>query len=786
MNRYLLCILIGTTGLLKAQDIKNAPFRVDAVQKILLAELNRFRASKGLDSLEKTELLVSAADMSAQDMADEGSEKTDENTSVKYLEAVGATKQGRELTMKATTSKGRDSYTSGEVAKVIYNRWENNEKNLAVLLNPKYTLCGIAGAVDEEGETVFISAFFGGYDISNEGVQHKKQLTVPYNTASKSLKDGNPRACKTCEQWRNYDLLQKGLYVKDNKIYLRYPNSRDMRRFLRKPKDGIAVDVVQRSQYLSAFYNIVNNNLLNKGVMSKVIYKDQIFKKNLLITKDKKANRKVKGIEIEIGKFNPKITGPYELNLLIIQDGKLCKTVTRGYVETENVESSTPIGLLPIDDPSGKKQPFDPKSESSILNFIIPFQKNKAEFQDSDIQPFLKALNEPDFIVEGLYIYAYSSIEGDSVANSKLQQKRAESVVNVLQRMQKDKISTTILNRDSWGLFLLENEDGKFADVVNLGKQKAINRINSDKKLLEDLEPILAKERFAQIIMDVTYDLSGDKEKNFATVSFNRAARSGNSTLANNVLQFITKRIKDGKYPTTVLDSLAIPLNEKNITVLNNHIYSKYQTNNSLDDDDAQTLQAIAKLQPNNAVLQYNMIFSKLKTDTNAGNSAHQAEMQQMIDQLYGKLDSNFVNGLNIEWQFRIMESADTLPDAETRIDACINRIKSFYNLKEATWQNAVKLAQIFARAKDYRNASAVLEPYLLQPKVGEQLIFLYISTASRLREKYYSRIFAKALDLAREKNPERYCKLFGEPFITFQVLENPAVKRSYQLSCGK
>ena len=180
---------------------------------------------------------------------------------------------------------------------------------------------------------------------------------------------------------------------------------------------------------------------------------------------------------------------------------------------------------------------------------FIPFEKNKSEFQEADLQPFIKALQEPDFIVEGLYIYAYSSIEGDSVANAKLQQKRAESVVRIIQNQQKSKISTTILNRDSWGLFLLENEDGKYADVVNLGKHKAINRINSDKNLLDELEPILARERFAQVIMDVTYDISGEKELNLAKVSYQRAVRSGNVLQAQRVLAYFEKKNKRGPVP---------------------------------------------------------------------------------------------------------------------------------------------------------------------------------------------------------------------------------------------
>ncbi|MDI1354827.1 MAG: hypothetical protein PSX36_07910 [bacterium] len=760
-------------------------FRLEKLSRLILSELNRFRADRGLDTLEMDSMLTNAADMSSQDLADNESEKTDLNNSLQYLKTMGASNKGAELTMKAVISKGREDFTTDEVAKVIYTRWENNEKNLAVLTDPRFLLAGIVGTLDEEGEKIYVSAFFGGYDIMNEGVLQKKQMTVPFNTASKSLQPPDARACKTCEQWRNYDLLHKGLRIEGDKIYLHYPNTRELRRILKKPKDGLAVDVVQRSQYINAYYNIVDNNLYNKGVMSKVIYKEKFFSKNRLITKDKKENRKVKGIDVEMGKLNPKITGPFELNLIVVQNGKACKTVTRGYNEQVNIESNTPIGLLPFQNTQNLKPVFEPRTESSILNFVIPFEKNKSEFKQEDIQPFLNALNEPDFIIDGLYIYAYSSIEGDSLANAKLQGKRAESVLQILQKRQNNKINPNILLRDSWGLFLLENEDGKYADIVNLGKKKAIEKINSDPKLVEELEPILAKERFAQIIMDVTYDLSGNKEQRLAKVSFDRALKAGNIKLSYKIMEFIKKRAEQERYPVSLFDSLSIPENEKTTGLVNNQIYYRYLLTNNVDDEDAATLDRLLKAEPSNPILQYNTVFCRLKLDSNAGDSEHQSSVQQTINGLYGQLDSNYVNGLNIEWQFKIMESVDTLPNSEALVDACIARIKTFYNMKEATWQNAIKLSQVFDRARDYRNAAAILEPYLSAALVNENLVFLYISYASRVREKYYSRQFAKALEIAKEKNKDRYCKLFGEPFMTFQVLENPGVKRTYQLSCG-
>jgi hypothetical protein len=42
------------------------------------------------------------------------------------------------------------------------------------------------------------------------------------------------------------------------------------------------------------------------------------------------------------------------------------------------------------------------------------------------------------------------------------------------------------------------------------------------------------------------------------------------------------------------------------------------------------------------------------------------------------------------------------------------------------------------------------------------------------------SRLFVTGLEKANTANHERYCKLFGQPYLTFQVLDNPLVKADY------
>ncbi|MGE0568230.1 MAG: CAP domain-containing protein, partial [Bacteroidia bacterium] len=247
----------------KIVSVNDENFNLDSLPHHILRELNRFRAEKGLDYLEFNNMMNQAADISAQKMAGSGKNKVEPDDTKSNLQSVGCTRRGEEVTMKAPISKGRESYKTADVCKVICEKWETNPKFKLVLENPKYTLVGIVCAVDEKGKKTFVSAVFGGFDITNDGADHRKEMNLRYNKKSKKLDDYAARKCKNCERWRNYDILHKGLKIEpDGKIYLEYNNSRELRRLLKKSSDGLAVDIVQKEQYTkSPDYNIVDNNL---------------------------------------------------------------------------------------------------------------------------------------------------------------------------------------------------------------------------------------------------------------------------------------------------------------------------------------------------------------------------------------------------------------------------------------------------------------------------------------------------------------------------------------------
>jgi len=790
-------LLILSFSILQAFSQKSAPegdFNIEEAEKAILRSLNKVRREANLDTMVFNDKLAKASEVQALDMAKMG--KADlTNSSGKYsttakrVIAFGGTNKADELVISLSILKGKNFMTAKEFADAVFYKWRTGKKNQAVIKSTEYIFASPSVRLDEGGKKAYASVVFGNFSTFNSGATKKKELAVPFTNTKKKMKAPEERTCNACKKFKDWDGLAQGVYSENGKVYLKYNSLKALSKFIRTSKDGFAIDIVQREQYEKPGYTIMDNNLQTKGVLLKPVYMSKLYSKNRI--KDvKKGNRLIKAnqLDVELGKIPPKITGVYELNLLVIQDGKLCRTIIPSNIEQGEMAGAPPLTMLLMPDSAAYFQPpFEPKSESTLLNFTVPFEKNKFEYKEEDITPFLNALQEPDFLIEGLYITAYSSIEGDANANAKLQKKRAESIVKALSKMQKDGVVTNVKTSDSWNLFQLEMEGGKYDYLAQMSKEKAINEINS-KGLANDLEPVLAKERFGQIVMDVTYDIAGPKEEKFSVSKFNQAVKKGDIKQAYKIQYFIGQQQKLKRYSYDLADKMIIPQDPKMSGILNNQVALRYMlNNNTADDEDYTTLKKLSALDPTNNYVAFNTTLCAVKLDSTIGTDKDQGIMQRRIDAFYKtEVPKKYVDALNVEWQLKVIDAIDTSAAGEVIVQACIDKIKSFYNIKESTWQSNLKLSDVFARAKDFKYASQLLAPFITTEGVNEQVVFAYASYCAKLPELYKSLTFATALEQAEKLNHDRYCKLFGAPNLTFQILDNTIVKEQYdKANCG-
>jgi len=773
------------------QEIDPSEFDDELFVKMLFDKINEHRIKFELDSIVEEEILTQAAQDNGKYMASVNKE-TDiqsgkKKTTGDRIMFYGGSNFGYELTRKVTIKKGKIYLTYRQAIDEIMFKWTSGKKKLEILDDKNLIFVGIGAYIDGTEKRLYVSAVFGNYKSFNKGADKRKELAVPYTKKKYGLKGFDFTVCKKCNKYKNIGELQANLFVRDGKIWFKTDNVKKFKKLIKGGKDGIAVDIVQRAQYSCDDDNIIDNNLNNKGILLKRYYKNKLFKKNIY-KKDPKARRQK--LEVAIGKWPKKLdpNSEYELNLVIIKDKHVCYNIPQSYSDNGSLEFSQNGGLIADTVMIDGFDEYIPKPEITELNFKIPFAKNKSTYKQEDIQPFVDALNEPEFIIKDLKVKAYSSIEGNVAANVKLQKRRAESIITTLKEMQSNKnIKAEITTDDSWEDFKRDVQGTEYEFLADKTKEEAQKYIREN-KLSDKLEPILKNERYAEMSMTVTYDIMGKKQEPYVVSRFNRAAKSCDKDKALLIQKYIFKQVLDENYSKKAIYNQVIDSTNADCAglLMNKLWLEQWASDEDLNSNICKRIDALNKLAPTNNYILYNKYICNINV-WNSDNASDIFMFQKKINELYkSSLSKETVDNLNLEFQFKIIGKYDTLDKPIAIVVRSLERIKEIVNVDGSSWKDALKLSYLFMEHKDYDFAAKLLEPFIYNKFVFDELIFTYISLCSHSSYRMMSNRFYTAMLKAKELDKTRFCKLFAGDKLSIQVLENTQVKRLYCKNCDK
>ena len=776
----------------KAQDetIVLNEFDNTMLENMIFDKINEYRTTNKLENLTRNEKLDKAANSQATEFKE--LMKLDPNDDVSArLKKVGGNGKADGNSLIFSISKGKDLLTYQEAAKQIADKFISGKASQKKIITPSYFYTGLSVVLDADKKKVYISQTLGGLDVAGGNMKKLyKTLPIKITTKSKYL-PANDKDCKQCEKFTNYKKLYNGIEIKNGKVYLTYDNLKELKSLLKKDNDGLGIEFVIRKQYRCEGENIYNAAIPTRGAVVKPTFSKKIIgpKKNLA-----EGGDKAKSYYGVIGKVKKsilaKLPEDYEYNVLVIQNGTVCKSIKRSYVEDGGQKSLTILSIFPdsaILNPGG----WVPTNEKGVINFKIPFEVNKADYQASDVKPLMDALNEPKYKINNIIIDAHSSLEGDTLNNTKLQQKRAESILRAIQSMGKADSNlvkaqniTTSNGWDIWQQQVKINKD--LAYFKNMTYDEIRDNLK-DPEVFKKLDTILKAQRFAGVKMDVTYDATGANEQPFVLSQLKKAIDAKDGAKALKIQQFAISRILAKKYDAAPFISMAIPQNPNFTSLIVNQIF----LDNAINQDGELSPAVRAKFEdlykksPDNGFAAFNKFlydvkFGELKDEKQI------KETQKGIDGLYAtKIPQKYADALNLEYQFKIMGYFDSVDNKNPMISDCMERIKKVFNVEGSSWQNALKLGYIFIANNDLKYATKILSPFLNTEGVNPELYFTYLTAAAPDDKNIFTKDFRVAMDKAKQADQERFCKLFGAPKLSFQYLENPLIKESYCATCN-
>ena len=735
------------------------------LENLIIDKVNEFRTKSKLENLTRNTTLDKAAESQAADFL--AAMKIDkEDDIIGRVKKAGGKGKPDWNALVISIAKGKDMMTYAEAATEIASKFTSGKESSKKILVASYFYTGMNIKLDSEKKKVYISQVLGGLDVAGGDVKKlRKTLPVKFTNKAK-YPQGTDKDCKTCEKFTKWKALYDGVEIKNGKVYLSFDNLKELKQIMKRDNDAIAVEFVLKQQYRCSGENIYDASLPTRGYLVKPIGATKVLAKN-----EAEGGEKAKDFYGSIGKLKKSVTKKlpedYEINVVVIQNGLICKRLKRSYVDDGGQKSLTILSIFPdsmIMNPGG----WVPTNEKGVINFKIPFEQSKSEFKVEDIRPLLDALNEPKYKINEVFIEAHSSLEGDSVINAKLQQKRAESILKAMMQLGKTDSNLVkpqnIKTTNGWSIFQEQIKNNKdYAYFKGLSYEEVKEQLK-DQEVFKKLDTLLRAQRYAAVKMNVTYDVTGANEEPFVISQMKKAIEAKDGAKALKIQQYAIRQMLSGKFKYSSFSSMNIPNNPNFSSLSLNQIFLDNYFNQSgeLLPELKAKFDTLYKRAPENGYIAFNKFLYEVKFGS-LKDEKQIRETQKGIDALYSsKVPQKFNDALNLEYQFKIMAYFDSVDNKNPMINESLDRIKKVFNVEGSSWQNALKLGYIFIAYNDLKYATKILSPFIEAKDVNPELYFTYLTAAAPDEKNVFTKDFRIAMDKAREADKARFCKLFG------------------------
>lgn len=798
----LACFLTWLSGFAYAQDVD-----VDSLNSALLNHINSQRIAVGLEDMVTSEVMDNAAQDQANYCAQTKSEINTQKESKKSTASArvtfyGGIKDGvpQELIFSESikNSKGIE-YSTGELLSKLIKKLDKTT-NKKIYARPDLYYIGVRSSVEPIGGKIYFCIVMGDINIINNTAAHSKDLDKKYKVKRHAFHWWKRRmGCRIncvfgkCDEGtvcNAYDDLKelfskvdidKGFYIKDRKLYLKEDykkyftsDERNTTKLIADKNDRLLVYIIEKSQFpCNTNYNISvgANTQAGLEIALKPITLRQLTAEG----------------DLAIDKLPEGFSDDFEIAFSVIKycDEKVKCEVYNFYDKLDRLKPYfTPVAFetlpLLLDTQTAKI----PESflEVKSLSWNIPFERNKFDYKQTDIEPIIDSLNEPKFIIQEIKITAYSSVEGDSLKNYLLQEKRAASIVKVLEQKQPGvKIKYTVKQGDSWSLFKRQIVLTNYYYMADSSQAAVRKKLSEDTTMLRKIEPLLQAERFAAVEMRVAFDLKKLSVDEYWAYRIQKAIEKKDYKRALNHQTTLIKLVQEGKVSIEKFLAIPIPNDKKYVNMLNNRAVFISDVKEKM-----QAFDEISKLEANNPIIKYNILALRLNAISSLDNNARREELQILSSQ-FSSLTANAI-------PTKLYNTLRTRFHPILSSERKSKKGESYKNIKELSENSpileAVFLADYYADQKRFDLAAQIMLDHYAE--LNEELKdlckeyclrMIYFSKAGKVEsaEKQYYQVFKKL----QKTNPEVFCEVFNASKVSFKFFENLHIKKLYCDTCG-
>jgi uncharacterized protein YkwD len=793
LKYYIAIIILIFSTLLHAQQLNDdVDYEYDRayLEKLIEEQINAYREYKKLPSFKQDNILTSAAEDQSLYILRSGKVSHNQPSSKKetpfnrvmfYDGMHGKVGEncfkivvGSFLKLPGEEKKTKiKSYNN--VATAIAQGWVQSPEGKLIIGNAKYVNSGIAVIFNEKEKTIVATHVVGSEPfVLPEGVKPMK--------GEFGIEPFNNSKCSSMESKYSYlpQLMTDNIFFKNGEIYFYFHDLELFNNVLSESRDGIAIDIISRDQFSCQTGNKFYPSNIHSGILLPPIFKSQIFGKNEL----KESNE----LEVSLGPIPSYVdTNNVEFNLLIIKDNCLCQTIVYNSLGGENLQS---LDLKLLMDTLSVSNQID--SVMNQFSFTIPFERNKSQYNSDDIKPFLDSLSLKRFDLKKIEVIAYSSLDGGIEGNKIIQQKRANSILNVIQKYKLQNVETEIVTKENWEGFYESIKGSPYEkELLKYSKEELRKIINSD-TLKYNLEPYLESQREAKIILTVEKIFMDSALFKVLPQRFNVAIKRKDYTKAKVYQSVMLKNISNGKINIAEVLNVKIPHFKETVPFINNQIALRWYTSSTLNKDSLHNymigdIATQLLVDPTNSYLLYNKIVLRLLLWSN--NYKREADPKLVLREIKQLINTNIekrmINRLLLNYN---IISADYYYENKKfkEREKSLDEVQKALLSSDLDRNHTFKIANYFMFQMRIKWAIDIMKPLAIKKSIDEEFLFTFLTLAIYDKEKVPEIEYLDIMKRAKEMNKERFCELFGFPNMSFQLLKNLSVKEMYCKTCNE
>lgn len=386
-----------------------------------------------------------------------------------------------------------------ELAYALFLSWKYSPPHYKNMITPEYKFSGLQIGIDPTTNKIYSANVFGGEEYHAPTIFPKDYSVWHIKPDEKGLYEelaNSTFAISTANfVYETNQNLES--YTNNDSIATHYYDTREIKSIIKNPKDGIMLDFVIRDQFTCKSENILDFSPVYDGWPQEPVYTSAIYSNNKATNKNE--------LDVNLNKIPTPLLGKdFQTNVILIKDNL-------------SISYAVPLSVPQDEFDVMDFRPLIDQADLVIKDTSLTFHfTNRVYFHKGTDKPLEDAYYEESILNKGylpkdakivnVEVVGFSSIEGDSVQNRKLQEKRVNYIRDYL-------LSVSSLKSNAIQTKTSENKADFYTDFKNTLKLapnlsvSELNKIYIENKSKID-ENILATHRYTELGFDLELSLN--------------------------------------------------------------------------------------------------------------------------------------------------------------------------------------------------------------------------------------------------------------------------------------